>query len=144
MIKKISIASTLFLLLGCAATPQDFARTDEMTLCMRYLTLPSYNIHQQSRAIAIRQRGIDCSKYYGAANARIRADQNFETMLNHISNQGSGGNTTNRPAPQSTTTCFYRSEARSGMNKICYYNCLGSAYAITIGAAQICPISTSR
>jgi len=141
---RLFTSASVFFLVGCAATPQDFAHTDEMTLCMRYLTLPSYNIHQQSRAIAIRQRNIDCSKYYGAANARIRADQNFENMLNNISNQGSSSRPTNRSAPQTTITCYFRSEARSGMNKICYYDCLGSAYATTISAAQICPISTNR
>src|ERR1700730_7509306 len=32
-------------------------------------------------------------------------------------------------------------EQMSGMNKICYYDCLESAAAITIGAAELCPLS---
>ncbi|MEI8180760.1 hypothetical protein, partial [Aestuariivirga sp.] len=35
--------------------------------------------------------------------------------------------------------CFSKGEQLSGMNKICYYDCMGSAAAITIGAAQLCP-----
>jgi hypothetical protein len=34
---------------------------------------------------------------------------------------------------------FYRGEQRSGFNKICLYDRLGSAVAITVGAAEICP-----
>jgi len=33
------------------------------------------------------------------------------------------------------------SETMSGVNKICYYNKLGSVYAVTIRATQICPLS---
>lgn len=42
---------------------------------------------------------------------------------------GSGLNLT--PA---SVLCFKTGEQTSGMNKICYYNCLGSAAAITIPA----------
>ena len=30
------------------------------------------------------------------------------------------------------------------MNKICYYDCLGSAAAITIGAVQLCPLTIQQ
>jgi hypothetical protein len=40
--------------------------------------------------------------------------------------------------------CFKTGEQTSGMNKICYYNCLGSEAAITIGAVQLCPLSIDR
>jgi len=49
--------------------------------------------------------------------------------------------------PQSVkvaTLCFFKSEETSGMNKICYYDCLGSLTAITIGAVQLCPLSINR
>jgi hypothetical protein len=36
--------------------------------------------------------------------------------------------------------CYYTGEQLSGMNKICYYNCAGSAAAITISAVQLCPM----
>ena len=38
-------------------------------------------------------------------------------------------------------TCFKTGEVRSGQNKICYYNCLGSQVAITIGAYEQCPLN---
>ncbi len=40
--------------------------------------------------------------------------------------------------------CFKTGERISGMNKICYYNCLGSEAAITIGATDLCPLSIER
>ena len=42
------------------------------------------------------------------------------------------------------TTCFLKGERVSGMNKICYYDCLGSQAAITIGAVQLCPLTINR
>ena len=41
-------------------------------------------------------------------------------------------------------TCFKKGEYTSGLNKICIYNCVGSDVAITIGAAQICPITINN
>lgn len=34
---------------------------------------------------------------------------------------------------------FLRKEVVQGMNRICFYDHLGSAVAITIGAAELCP-----
>ncbi len=42
------------------------------------------------------------------------------------------------------TTCFYQNEQISGMNKICYYNCLGSTAAITISSVKLCPLTINR
>ena len=40
-----------------------------------------------------------------------------------------------------STLCFKTGESSSGMTKICYYDCLGSPAAITIGSTQLCPLS---
>lgn len=49
------------------------------------------------------------------------------------------------PIPEaSAVTCFKTGERISGMNKICYYDCLGSAAAITIQATQLCPLTIDR
>ena len=40
--------------------------------------------------------------------------------------------------------CFKTGEQTSGMNKICYYDCLGSAVAITISSVSLCPLSIQR
>jgi hypothetical protein len=56
----------------------------------------------------------------------------------------------NCPAPQQLTTpkqryaelvCFKTSEKISGLNKICFYNCVGSEAAITVSSAELCPLS---
>lgn len=39
--------------------------------------------------------------------------------------------------------CFKTGEQTSGTNKICYYDCLGSAKAITIGFVQLCPLTVN-
>ena len=38
-------------------------------------------------------------------------------------------------------TCFKTGERTSGMNKICYYDCLGNEAAITIRSTELCPLS---
>ncbi len=40
--------------------------------------------------------------------------------------------------------CFLTGEQTSGLNKICYYDCLGSGAAITIKAYQLCPLTINR
>lgn len=42
---------------------------------------------------------------------------------------------------QIATTCFKTGERSSGMNIICYYNCLGSEANITIKSYELCPLS---
>lgn len=46
-----------------------------------------------------------------------------------------------KPSVILATMCFKSGEQESGMNKICYYDCLGSAYAITISNVQLCPLT---
>lgn len=41
-------------------------------------------------------------------------------------------------------TCFARGEETSGMNKICYYDCLGSARAVTQSAVSLCPLTINQ
>lgn len=45
---------------------------------------------------------------------------------------------------QIQTTCFFKGEQVSGMNKICYYDCLGSTAAITISSISLCPLNIKR
>lgn len=49
-----------------------------------------------------------------------------------------------KPTEALALTCFYTDERVSGMNKICYYDCLGSAAAITINATSLCPLTINR
>lgn len=41
-------------------------------------------------------------------------------------------------------TCFSKGEQAAGMNKICYYDCLGSTAAITISAVALCPLTIEQ
>ncbi len=40
--------------------------------------------------------------------------------------------------------CFLSGEQESGMNKICYYDCLSGTVAITIKSYKLCPLSIDR
>lgn len=51
---------------------------------------------------------------------------------------------TNRQLRVAAVVCFLKGEQISGMNKICYYDCLGSAAAITISAVELCPLTITR
>ena len=44
----------------------------------------------------------------------------------------------------SAVTCFKTGEQISGMNKICYYNCMGSTKTINVGSMQFCPININK
>lgn len=63
----------------------------------------------------------------GAARAPIPETKNAERLL-----------------LAQNTVCFFKRDETSGMNKICYYDCLGSLTAITISAVAICPLSIKR
>ena len=45
---------------------------------------------------------------------------------------------------QVAVICFKSGEQTAGMNKICYYDCLGSQTAINISSVSICPLSINR
>ena len=142
MRKVLAIAVALSILsAGCASTAQTYMKTPEAELCMNYLTFPSYNIHQSSRAAAIQMRGIDCRPYAGAASARNQANQNFENSLRGMANQQPYQSATPKAAGMS---CNFTRSTVSGMNKICFYNCVGSGHAMTVGAAELCPLTTTR
>jgi hypothetical protein len=55
--------------------------------------------------------------------------------------QGFQGSST---PPVATQTCFKTGDYRSGFNKICNYDCLGSAYAMTISSTSLCPLMVNR
>lgn len=46
--------------------------------------------------------------------------------------------------PRVAVICFFQYEQVSRMNKICYYDCLGSMAAITQSSISLCPLSIAR
>ena len=53
-------------------------------------------------------------------------------------------NFSSNPNIQKVATCFFKGERTSGMNKICYYDCMGSEAAITISSVSLCPLSINN
>tara|TARA_B100001109_G_C18563651_1_gene335423 strand:- start:5 stop:286 length:282 start_codon:yes stop_codon:yes gene_type:complete len=64
------------------------------------------------------------------------------SFTNSINNEPIILNT--NPNIKKIATCFHKGERMSGMNKICYYDCLGSEYAITISSTSLCPLTINR
>ena len=52
--------------------------------------------------------------------------------------------TPNNSNTKIAVVCFKTGEQISGMNKICFYDCLGSTAAITISAVSLCPLTITR
>ena len=57
--------------------------------------------------------------------------------------RSSNSNTYNGQARQSTSggTAFKKGERDAGLNKICYYDYLGSEYTKTVSSISLCPLS---
>lgn len=47
-------------------------------------------------------------------------------------------------ASGAASACFLSGEQTSGLNKICYYNCVSGTRAITVNAVSLCPLSLSQ
>ena len=45
------------------------------------------------------------------------------------------------PSIQKAATCFSKGSKNSGHNKICFYDCVGSEFAITIPVTSLCPLT---
>ncbi len=58
-----------------------------------------------------------------------------------------GGAPHQSPRPdrlEAALLCFRTGEQVSGLNKICFYDCAGSAAAITIKSFELCPLTIKR
>ena len=60
-------------------------------------------------------------------------------MLLGLSLLGGGTGSTTGSTQTQQPYSFYSFDVTSGMNKVCFYNQLGSLNTKTIGAAEICP-----
>ena len=125
------------LLLGCETlSPEEQAAQDDAT-CRGYGAEAGSEVYVQCRMTQVSQRQ--------ARRQAIAAS--IGAMGGALRDQPSAGQST-FGAGQSTfgagTTCFSKGEVTSGMNKICTYDCMGSAAAITQGAASVCPVTITR
>lgn len=71
--RNLWCAVAFLALAGCASKETTQAQPD-MKLCVDYMTLPSFNIHQGARADEIARRKLDCEQYAGLIAAKWGAD----------------------------------------------------------------------
>lgn len=80
-----------------------------------------------------------------AVHAGETENNNESLRLAALEQAITGGVATPRTSDtQVAVTCFKTGEQVSGMNKICFYDCLGSAAAITISSVKLCPLTINR
>lgn len=127
------------LLQGCETV--DYMALSEQQLCMSYLTVPDYNVWQEDRVAAINARGIDCSPYAGAAQARVQANQNFENSLRALSGQAASNQSVPSYNYNNNASCILKNDFLSGVNRMCFYDCVGSTKSINVPASSICPLT---
>ena len=80
-------------------------------------------------------------------NARAAQQQQSQALMNlgnQISNMGTTGTSNTNNSYGSGQHCIKQGEYTQGMNKVCQYSCTGSGHAITVGAAQLCPLSVTK
>jgi hypothetical protein len=116
----------------------------EAKLCTDYLSTPSFNVNKSARREAISRRGLNCSPY--AANAEEIADARNRAAWAGVARMGlqtlSQPNSTTNYA--NTSSMIGLKSQTSGLNRLCFYNDAGSAFGLTVGAADVCPTSPSK
>lgn len=134
---RVFAALALVTLASCATV--DFEAADDAACMSPQSPAGSLAYVQCREALA-----ADRAERTRAANAR------FFAVMQGLSTMG-GASAPNQPmhSPAQSpapvrTTCFARGESVSGFNKICYYDCLGSAYAVTQSSVSLCPITVQR
>ena len=53
------------------------------------------------------------------------------------------GNSILSPSSTKSNICFKTSEVKSGLGKICYYNCVGTTKTLNIKSTQLCPLNAN-
>lgn len=93
------------------------------------------------------------NQYKGQWNSNLRAAQQRQMQQSQalmglgqsLMQSGTyGGTGTSSGSYGGGQTCFKQSEYTQGMNKVCQYSCTGSGHAITVGAAQLCPLTVKK
>ena len=84
IISSLVIIVSVLSLSACVMTPERAVGMSTMELCVGYLSLPTMNINQGTRAQELARRGEDCSAYTGAAEARRESDREFDRKLENL------------------------------------------------------------
>jgi hypothetical protein len=98
----------------------------------------------QKGAVAGTQEYNDCVT--NVANERAADFSQRLTAVGAAMRSADGGAPSYAPPPAPSASpgsmvCMYRSQAVSGFNKICYYDCTGSTRAETISSTSLCPLT---
>jgi len=138
IIFNLSLSIIIFLLVGCVGSPlhtsskssTELRYVDDHTLCKAYTPREMYS-PSASVIYEVRRRGLNCSTIYsysgtGSLDRTIRVLQGIQNQQQTRNARG---------------VALYSREYRSGLNKICVYNRLGSGEAYTFKATDICPLS---
>ena len=105
-------------------------------LCRTYSFKGFYDGDTYTVRNEVKRRGIDCG-----TPGSLKAD-NSAAMINALSNLANSGNSGNNfISGMSITKGFIQYSYQTGINKICIYSDGISQKTLTIGAAQICPLS---
>ena len=132
---------SLLILSACAGSPMQVTKMNSTQiksvsnsdLCRTYSFKGFYDGDTYTVRNEVKRRGIDCG-----TPGSLKAD-NSAAMISALSNLSNSGNSYN--SGMSRTKGFLQSSYQSGLNKICIYSDGISQKTLTIGAAQICPLS---
>ena len=131
-------------LAACAIEPGQIASTPTSRLCGVYgAPLNANYLDPKIRAELVRRGEAECTD-----PNLIAARQSANARMMQL---GFGMMQQSAPAPAPVTTpygggsatggAFLKSQYVSGFNRVCNYDRLGSAVAITVGSTQTCPLS---
>ncbi|MFM7011182.1 MAG: hypothetical protein ACKO0Z_17970 [Betaproteobacteria bacterium] len=144
MLRKLFLVALIFS--SSAVAAEDFSKVSTERLCSKYANPSSKLFMRPDVADEIVRRGAGycMDPSYIAAKRAERERQadalmDLSNQLRAADNNRRGTMVPNYPSPAGSARGFYLSEVISGMNKICYYNRVGSTVALTISAAQACP-----
>ena len=108
--------------------------------------MPSFSLHTMLATIAIlfltatpSLSGVLCNKGTTATSEQV--------VVAHLEEDSTGDGIT-LPADDDrikvAVLCYLRGEEIRGLNKICFYDCAGDGYAITIDSLSLCPLDINR
>lgn len=133
----IAIVASLALLGGCATSPEQAALEDDAT-CAAWGAAAGSTDYAACRTALTQKRASDAA----LANQRFFAAMGAMQAAGRSAAPAQTPNNFN--APPIRTTCFSKGERVSGMNKLCFYDCLGSAHAVTQSAVSLCPLTVQQ
>ncbi len=135
--KRIAVAIGLLLLAGCASAEQ-LAVQDDAT-CQSWGAATGTADYAACRTALTQKRSADAELFSQRLSAAGRAMSAASSGIASPDQSPAFSS-----APTIRATCFARGERTSGFNKLCAYDCLGSAHVITVNAASLCPLTVQQ